>query len=80
MTFGLVESPVVSKDTILGKFWIARPSEGPRLLFQYLFLTIVDNIYKTVSRILLLRKVSNTNYRISFNKCQGNLLNLRTVM
>ena len=80
MTFELVESPMGSKDTILGKFWIARPLEGPRLLFQYLFLTIIDNIYKTVSRILLLRKFSNPDYRISFNKCRGSLLNLRTVM
>ena len=59
MTFKLVESPMGSKDTVLGKCLIFAPSEGPELLFQYLFLTIIDNIYKAVSRILLLRKVSN---------------------
>ena len=62
MTFKLVESPIESKDTVLGKFWIFAPSEGPKLLFQYLFLTIIDNIYKTVSRILLLKKFSNPDY------------------
>ena len=56
MTFKLVESPMGSKDTVLGKFWIFTPSDGPKLLFQYLFLTIIDN------RILLLRKVSNPDY------------------
>ena len=62
MTFKLAESPMKSKDTILGKFWIFAPSEGPKLLFQYLFLTIIDIIYKTVSRILLLKRFSNPNY------------------
>ena len=51
-----------SKDTILKKCWIFAPSEGPKLLFKYLFLTIIDNIYKTVSRILLLKKVFNLDY------------------
>ena len=62
MTFTLVESPRRSKNTVLGKFWIFASSEGPKLLFQYLFLTIIDNIYKTVSRILLLKKFSNPDY------------------
>ena len=62
MTFKLVESPMGSKDTVLRKFWMFAPSEGPKLLFEYLFLTIIDNIYKTVSRILLLIKVSNVDY------------------
>ena len=62
MTFKLVESSLGSKDTVLGKYWIFAPSEGPELLFQYLFLTITDNIYKTVFRSLLLRKVSNADY------------------
>ena len=62
MTFKLVESPMGSKDNVLGTFWIFAPSECPELLFQYLFLTITDNIYKTVFRILLLRKVSNADY------------------
>ena len=62
MTFKLVESPMGSKDTVLKKCWIFAPSKGPKLLFQYLFLTIIDSIYKTVSRILLLRKVSNVDY------------------
>ena len=62
MTFKLVESLLGSKDTVLGKFWIFTPSEGPELLLQYLFLTITDNIHKTVFRILLLRKVSNADY------------------
>ena len=36
---------------------------GPeRTIFNLLFLTIADNIYKTVSTILLLRKVSNADY------------------
>ena len=56
-----------SKDVVLGKFWIFTPSEDPKLLFQYQFLSIIDNIYKTVSRILLLKKVSNPDYRISSN-------------
>ena len=59
MTFKLVESPMGSKDIVLKKCWIFAPSDGPKSLFQYLFLTIIDNIYKTVSSILLLRKVSN---------------------
>ena len=62
MSFKLVESPMGSKDTILRKFWMFAPSEGPKFLFEYLFLTIIDNIYKTVSRILSLRKVSNSDY------------------
>ena len=62
MTFKLADSPLGYKDTVLGIFWICAPSEGPELLFQYLLLTIIDNIYKTVSRILLLRKVSNADY------------------
>ena len=59
MTFKLVESPMGSKYIVLKKCWIFAPSDGPKSLFQYLFLTIIDNIYKTVSSILLLRKVSN---------------------
>ena len=51
-----------SKDTVLRKFRIFAPSEGPKLLFQFLFLTIIDNIYKVVSRVLLLRKISNPDY------------------
>ena len=62
MTFKLAESPMGSKDTVLGKFWICIPSEGPKLLFQYLLLTIIDSIYKTVAKILLLRKVSNLDF------------------
>ena len=62
MTFKLVESPLGSKDTILGKSWIFAPSEGSELLFQYLFLTITDNTYKSVFTILLLEKVSNADY------------------
>ena len=62
MTFKLAESPMGSKDTVLGKFWICIPSEGPKLLFQYPLLTIIDSIYKTVARILLLRKVSNLDF------------------
>ena len=62
MTFELFESPMGFKDTDLGKFLILVPSEGPELLFQYLFLTLIDNIYKTVCRILLLRKASNVDY------------------
>ena len=79
MTFELVESPMGSKDTVLRKFLIFAPSEGPKLLFQYLFLTIMENIYKTVSRILLLGKVSNPDYRISSIKRQRRLLNLGTI-
>ena len=62
MTFKLVESLMGSKETVLRKCWIFAPLEGPKLLFQYLFLTITDNIHKTVSRILLLKKVSNPDY------------------
>ena len=62
MTFKLVESPMGSKDTVLGKSWIFAPPESPELLLQYLFLIIIDNIYKTVCRILLLRKVSSADY------------------
>ena len=51
-----------SKDTVLRKFRIFAPSEGSKLLFQFLFLTIIDNIYKVVSRVLLLRKISNPDY------------------
>ena len=71
MTFKLVESPMGTKDNVLGKFLIFAPSEGPKLPFQYLFLTIIYKIYKTVSRIVLLRKVSNPDYRISSNKRWG---------
>ena len=60
MTFRLVECPLRSKDTVFRKCWIF--VEGPKLLFKYLFLTIIDHIYKTVSRILLLKKVSNLDY------------------
>ena len=62
MTFKLKESPMGSKDTVFRIFWIFAPSEGPKLLIQYIFLTIIDNIYKSVSRVLLLRKVSNPGY------------------
>ena len=62
MTFKLVKSPMGPKDTVLGKCLIFALSEGPKLLFQYLFLTIIDNICKRVSRILLCRKVSNLDY------------------
>ena len=62
MTFKLVESSMGFKDKVLGKFWIFAPSKGPKLLFQYLFLTIIDNIYQTVSRILLLKKFSSPDY------------------
>ena len=65
-----------SKDTVHRKFLIFAPSEGPKLLFQYQFLSIIDNIYKTVSRILFLRKFSNSDYRIPSNKYRGCLLNL----
>ena len=34
MTFKLAESPMGSKDTVLQKFLIFGPSEGPKLLFQ----------------------------------------------
>ena len=51
MTFKYVESPMGSKDTVLRKLWIFAPSDGPKPLFKYLFLTIIDNIYKTVYRI-----------------------------
>ena len=71
MTFKRLESPMGTKDTALGKFLIFASSEGPKLLFQYLFLTIICKIYKTVSRIVLLRKVSNPDYRISSNKHWG---------
>ena len=62
MTFKFAESPMGSKDTILRKFRIFAPLDGPKFLFQYLFLSSIDNIYKTVSRILLLRKVSYSYY------------------
>ena len=62
MTFKLAESPMGSKDTVIKQFGIFPPSDGPEFLFQCLFLTIIDNIYKTVSRIFLLIKVSNPDY------------------
>ena len=62
MTFKLMESTMGSKDTVLRKFRIFAPSEGPKLLFQFLFLTIIDNNYEVVSRVLLLRKISNPDY------------------
>ena len=77
MTLNLVESPMGSKDTVLEKFWIFAPSEGPKLLFQYQFLSIIANIYKTVFRILFLRKVTNPGYRISSNKHRGLLIKFR---
>ena len=58
----LVESVMGSKDTALTKFWIFAPSEDPKLLFEYLLLRIIDNIYKTVSRVLLLRMIFNPDY------------------
>ena len=79
MTFKLAESPMRSKDTVVGQFWIFAPSEDPKLLFQYQFLSIIDNIYKKVSRILFLRKVSNPDYRISSNKRRWSLLSLGAV-
>ena len=39
----------------------------PKLPFQHQFFSIIDNIYKKVSRILFLRKVSNPEYHISSN-------------
>ena len=68
-----------SKYTVLEKCSIFAPSEGPKLLFQYQFLTIIDNIYKTVSRILFFWKVSNLDYCISSDKRQGYLINLGTI-
>ena len=58
----MICKPVGSKDTALTKFWIFAPSEGPKLLFEYLLLSIIDNIYKTVSRVLLLRMIFNLDY------------------
>ena len=58
MTCKLVESPIASKDTVLRNVWIFAPSEGPK----FLFLSIIDKIYKTASRILLLRKVYHPDY------------------
>ena len=71
MTFTLYESPMGSKVIVLVKFWIFAPSEGPKLPFQHQFLFIIDNIYKTVSKILFLRKVSNSDHGIFSNKRQG---------
>ena len=48
-----------SKNTVFLKFCIFAPSKGSKLLFQYQVLSIIDNITKTKSRILFLRKVSN---------------------
>ena len=62
MTCKLLESPMGSKDTVFRIFWIFAPSEGPKLLFQYLFLSMMYDNHKTASRILLLRKVSNLDY------------------
>ena len=62
MTCKLLESPMGSKDTAFRIFWIFAPSEGPKLLFQYLFLSMMYDNHKTASRILLLIKVSNLDY------------------
>lgn len=58
--------PLGSKDTVLKKFGGFAPSESPTLLFQYLILTIIDNICKIVSKILLWRRVCKIIAGISY--------------